>query len=306
MNNGNTTHNLADSNMLIDLTIKNWTARKKDKKVTKETHARYGTNEKAGNFNKNLLPFEAPSFTELQSAMNELGEFHRHNTLPWSDEGGLRILPSINYMPYMEGYRSRKAKIEELATVFLEEFPKLVARAEKELDKRDQGGKNMFNSADYPTVAELRARIKVSVNTWPLPTSDDFRVDLPAGEVRMIKEQIEQQQAAVIGRTTTELAERIKETVGHVHEILGAKDKKRVYQSLFDNVKQMAELLPRLNIDNNPQIAALGKEALEYIGTLDKDFVAKSPKLRKATAKKAAEIEQSADDIVKAMSAFMA
>ena len=53
--------NLATKAMLVDLSIRAWNARKFDKKITKEVAQRHGTTEKAGRYNKNLLPFDAPS-----------------------------------------------------------------------------------------------------------------------------------------------------------------------------------------------------------------------------------------------------
>jgi hypothetical protein len=278
---------------LVDLTIREWTSRKKDKKATAHTTKHFNTSAKAGNFNKNLLPFESETYNELRAAIADLRDFHRKNTLPWTEDGGLRVCTSQNYMPYCDGTRERRATIEACAEKFFSEFHGMIKRAEQELN-------GMFDSDDYPSLPVLKSKFGVSVKFYPMPKPEAFEADegVSPEEVDEMRKQLTKDLADVQAAGLKDLWKRLAEVIGHVQEVLGAKTKKRVHQSLFDDVAEVCEILPRLNISNDPDLIRIAKEVADKLGNVDRAFVAKSPKVRSQIAKDAARIQ-------KEMEAFM-
>ena len=75
--------NLSTKAMLVDLSLRVYTARKFDKKITREVAQRHGTTEKAGNYNKNLLPFDAPSYEAIGAVGGAARGEHYEQTLPY-------------------------------------------------------------------------------------------------------------------------------------------------------------------------------------------------------------------------------
>ena len=87
-----TTNNVLSTRaMLSGLTIRQWTARKLDKRVTAEVAATHGTDSHVGRYNKSLVAKE--SLAAIVAAANAARALHYARTLPWLDDGA-RILPA--------------------------------------------------------------------------------------------------------------------------------------------------------------------------------------------------------------------
>ena len=92
------TNHLSTKVMLVDLSISFWTAKKYDRKVSKEVADNHKTTEKVGRYRKNLM-MDAPSLEAISKAMGAAHTEHYKRTLPWSD-GGVRILTAAGYLSY--------------------------------------------------------------------------------------------------------------------------------------------------------------------------------------------------------------
>jgi hypothetical protein len=72
---------IATSAVLIDLNISVWTARKLDKRVSKEIDINKGTTTNAGNYNKHLLA-GSDQLEKIQKLATEIRDWHGRYTLP--------------------------------------------------------------------------------------------------------------------------------------------------------------------------------------------------------------------------------
>ena len=160
--------NLATKAMLVDLSIRAWSARKFDRKITEEVAQRHGTTEKVGRYNKNLLPFDAASYEAIWAVAGAARGEHYEQTLPWSDDGP-RILTAANFMFYMDKSRARRRAFEGAVATFLPEYPGLKKKSE-------EISKGMYNAEDFPDQADMATRFEFSVKVFPLPSGEDFRV----------------------------------------------------------------------------------------------------------------------------------
>ena len=96
----NNSINIASSAMLVELSIRSWTARKLDKRVSSEVDTAKGTKTRVINANKNLLAGTGVLDTIVKYAANARA-WHNAQTLPWSDNGS-RLLPVSNFVNYKE------------------------------------------------------------------------------------------------------------------------------------------------------------------------------------------------------------
>src|SRR5262249_31409144 len=124
---------LASKAMLVTLNLSMWSAKKHDKKVSKEVADNHGTTEKAGRYNKNLVPFESEEYAAVRFQHSVLRYYHYKETLPWLDDGS-RILPATNFMSYTQQMKEEAEKFEEAFEAFAKVYPDLVDRAERELN----------------------------------------------------------------------------------------------------------------------------------------------------------------------------
>jgi len=125
--------------MLVKLNISQWTGRKKDKRITKETNAFYGAAKSSGYYSKVLIPKDAVK--SIQKTVNAARTFHYENTLPWGDNGE-RLLPSKNYFDYTQHMREFNTNFDTVVKKFLELYPNLITEAEYKLNKMFTAMKN--------------------------------------------------------------------------------------------------------------------------------------------------------------------
>ena len=201
--------------MLVKLNISQWTARKKDKRITRETNSFYGAAPTSGYYSKSLI--EKDAVKSIQKIVNATRTFHYENTLPWGDNGE-RLLPSKNYFDYTQRMREFNTEFDTVVKKFLNVYPSLITEAEYKLNK-------MFNRAD-------------------------FRVDLAQDEVNAIQHQIEQQTRKAQTEAMASLWQRLYDVV---HKMAGKLNEKHVIfrDSLVGNIKDLTDLLPKLNVTND-------------------------------------------------------
>jgi hypothetical protein len=278
---------LNEKAMLVSLNIGEWSPYKADLTATQVTLRTYGAKNGCGKFNKRLVEHEAVK--QYRRAMGDARTFHYANTLPWGDDGA-RILPSENYMAYMKKMREFQTTWENAVGGFVEEYPYLIERAQRDLS-------GLFNSQDYPTQRQIRAKFHFSTHISPLPDQGDFRVDLGTDEVSAIQADIEARVQAQVKESVNDLWGRLHKAIGHVVERLKGSDK--IFRdSLVANIKELTDVLPRLNITGDAALARTIEEARAALADLDPQELRENEAERKVAADKA-------DDILKRMAAYM-
>lgn len=270
--------------MLVYVSIGMWTARKHDKRVTEKVNEEMAHNPEAGRYHKRLFGGKNTVHSKLVTAVQQARNTHYAQTLPWEDTGW-RLLPTANYFEYTEIMRAAQARFEAALEQFLEHYQELV-KASKELLG------DMYNVKDYPSVTEIRHKFHFDIDYAPVPAGQDFRVDLPEAELRAMTKQVESRVHTAVQTATQEIWQRLGDTV---HEIRGyLDDGKFLRDTMIDRVREMAELLGRLNLNNDPKLEATRQKVLTDLAGLRADSIKNNEKVRTAAAKKA-------DDILKSM-----
>ena len=240
--------NLSKKAMVVGLNIRAWTARKYDRKVSDEVENIHKSRD-AGRYNKLLIA--KASVGKIQKMASEARNFHYDNTLPWLDNGG-RLLPSDNYFDYVRSIQELREKYEAEVDRFIKMYPKLKEEAQYRLA-------DMYDEADYPSVGEVEKKYSFGIQIYPVPTADDFRVDLDDEDVKDIKEKIEQQVKNATKAAMQDLWTRLFDVVQHMAERLSNKDNK-FKNSLVTNITELCKILPKLNITNDPELAKSVRE----------------------------------------------
>ena len=278
---------ITEKAMLVRLTISQWTARRYDFKATKKLIEDHGAKHDSGRFNKMLV--DNIEVKKYQHAASEARIFHYENTLPWGDDN-VRILPSDNYLAYTQKMRELKSKFEKAASEFIEEYPLLIEKAETDLS-------GLFSSKDYPTPRELHGKFAFDISVTPVPTANDFRVSLSDDDVNRIKADIEVRVKDSIISAMDEAWERLFRAVKHMAVKL-AQDDAVFRDSLIGNIAELCDILPRLNLTNDPKLVEIIEDAKKVLVPLDpKELRDKQIDRKKATVK--------AQAVLKKMTAYM-
>lgn len=269
---------LTENTMLIYLNISTWTARKYDKKISREIEDQYHADD-AGRYNKILIAKE--HLSNIQKIISATRTFHYDNTLPWSDNGG-RLLPSANYFNYVRSIQCFKDDFEREVTNFIRVYPNLKLEARQKL-------KAMFEEEDYPDLGILRTKYSFSTQVSPVPVANDFRVNLNDEEIESIKTSIEKQVQDSTEAAMNDLWKRLFKVVGHMSERLKDPDNK-FKNSLVDNIEDLCELLPKLNITGDPELNAAVDEIQSKLTMNNPQTLRENSMVRNRTAQAAQKI----------------
>lgn len=285
---------LAERAMLVDLSIKQWQATTHDRRVSREVADTHNSDVNMGRYNKQLLAKGALS--QIKLAANLLRAEHYRRTLPFGDNGE-RLLSSEGYLGYTAACTPLKDRFEAAVNQFIPNYPGLIADAQYRLN-------GLFNPAEYPTPDEIARKFYVGFQFRPIPSGNNFIVDIGNSERARIAAEIEAALKSNMDVAMADVFGRIKEHVGHMAERLrayGQGDSKNTgafRDTLVENVKGLVELLPSLNVTNNPEITALTQIMADTLCVHSAQELRESPTARAATA-------IAADEIVAKMSEFI-
>lgn len=282
--NTNNSISIASSAMLVELSISSWTARKLDKKVSAEVDSAKGAKTNAGNYNKNLLAGTGFLDTITKYAANARA-WHLSQTLPWSDNG-LRLLPVSNFITYKEQLNTLETNYKALVDKFIVAYPNLVSAAAFQLGA-------LFDRSEYPEAEQIAKKFKFNVNFLPVPTANDFRVDI--GEEAK-QEIILSCQSAYEDRLNSAM----KDAWGRLHEhLLRMSDrlsdtedgKNKIFRdSLLENAVELVDLLKHFNLTNDPTMEQARLDLADAIGSYDVEDLREVDVCRHAVKSKVDEI----------------
>lgn len=121
--------NLTDRALLVHLNVSQWTARKYDKRASKEVTTAHGAASAAGRFNKSLLPMN-DKLENIHRKTTLIRTKYYESTLPWGIDG-TRMLPTANYLSFMSDFRKEKGEWEQLVQEFLDEYDQMKLDAQR-------------------------------------------------------------------------------------------------------------------------------------------------------------------------------
>jgi hypothetical protein len=242
---------IASSAMLVELSIKGWTARKLDKKVSAEVDVDKHTKTRAGNYNKNLLAGTGFLDTLIKYASNARG-WHNSQTLAWSDNG-LRLLPVSNFVEYKKQLGILEGNYNALVDKFIEAYPNLVSAAAFQLG-------NLFDRTEYPDADRIRSKFSFAYTFMPVPTSGDFRIDINEEAKNSIMESCSNAYEQRLNNAMKEAWTRLHDCLSRMSErlevdIVDGEQKPKVFRdSLVENANEMVGLLSHFNLTNDEKL----------------------------------------------------
>lgn len=278
---------LTNTAMLARLHVRLWQARKFDRDASEEIADLHGATGDAGRFNKLLLSKSALS--GMQSAAAALRIHHARNTLPWTLDG-VGLLPATNYWSYTAEHRRLAIMFGQAKEQFLSGYTAAQASAQRTLG-------DLYNTNDYPTQGDLEGRISCEVSIIPLPDAADFRVELGDAEETRIRAEIEQSVNDAVAGAVRSLWQRVHDTVSAMHERLtkfhkdaDGKVHSPFRDSLVTNMRELVDLLSRLNVTGDPALEAMRKRLDEQLCQAEPDDLRSNDALRERQAAECAKV----------------
>ena len=256
--------NLTHDAMLVALRITAWSGRQYDRKASTHVAVHHEASVSAGRYNKCLLPRTA--FAAINSTMSAARTAHYAQSLPWDDQGS-RLLPVANYERYtelMDGLRERM--VRERAR-FIEDYEDNIDKARLDLGK-------LFRIAEYPSREDLHGKFGLRYRIIPVPDADHFMAKLASDDTDRVKRDIESQIEERLHDAVGDLYRRLGEAVERVSERLREDDegKPLVFRdSMIGNIRELVDIVPRLNIFGDDQLAQLCQQVKEKVAGVEPD-----------------------------------
>lgn len=275
---------LTNKALIVSLNISQWTGRKKDTKASNKVETTFKTGADVGLYTKRLLP-KCAELREVGRLASGIRQYFYENTLPWLNDGS-RIISSKAYLDFVNEFRKRKGEFDNAVDALLKTYPSQIAKAEQQLGK-------LHNEGDYPTAYQLRSYYDCEISFLPVPDVGDFRVEVLDTE----KDSFLKNMADIESRAMKECWHRLFDVVEKAAHRLNSSDA-IIRDSLIENVREMCQVLPKLNITDDPELERM-RQATEGVIAGISTANCRDNKAARTDAAKALE------DITAKMGAFM-
>jgi len=302
---------IRDRAVLAVLNIKMPGNAKKDNGATKEVNDAHRVSAKMGAYRKKL--YHADAFAALGTAVSAARTYFIGATLPWANNGA-RMLPTANILAYGEKMRQLEREFEDAADEFAQGHAMHVATAQRELG-------SLFDPADYPSASEIRQSFKFDTQFYKVPTGSDFRADVSDEAAAAIAEKIDRDLKEAAADATKELYGRMDKVIRHMATSLRdyvpagpaetvlndrGNPTKKVTQkaenvfrdSLVNNVRELVDVLPVLNIAGDDQLTAMVNRLRDELCVFDAETLRTADTLRDEVAQKAEKILESISEFL--------
>lgn len=274
--------------MLVSLTIKTPSTTKKDKQATSEVTKSHHAEEWVARVNKTLYPKEATQ--GFSQAAREARAAFYEKTLPWASPQ--RILLSKAYFSLMESLEKCQDRFWKEAEKFIDGLDDKIVEARKELG-------SLFREEDYPSREEIRSKFEFDINVQPLTNTSDWRVSLGNEAEEKIRQQMKEHMEKAYREAGRDAWERLGTVLKTMAERLGDPDS-RFASSLVTNVADICNIIPELNISEDPRLEQIAQEVKAKLANQSPKELRTNPKLRRDTAKEAEKLASLVDEYAQA------
>ena len=250
--------------MLVGLHIAAWSGRLYDRQASDHVAVAHEASTAAGRYNKRLLPKAA--FAALTATMSEARTKHYANSLPWDDKGA-RLLTVANYEHYTELMDGLRERVVRQRARFIEDYDDYIDQARLDLGK-------LFRIEDYPSKEDLQGRFAIRYRITPVPDADHFIAQLASDDTERVKRDIESHIEEQLHGAVGDLYRRLGEAVERVSERLREDDegKPLVFRdTMISNIRDLVDVVPRLNIFGDDELASLCAQVKEKIASVEPD-----------------------------------
>lgn len=280
------TPSLGSSAMLVELNMSQWTARKKDKRVSSKVNDDHGaTHRDASSVHKNLL-VGCDELSAIKTMTGSIRNLHYALTMPWSDNG-TRLLPTAQYFKYNKEITGMLNERVALIQDFLAKYQQLYADSQARLGA-------LFNHEDYPAVDAVARKFGYSLDFIPLPDAGDFRVDVGTEALTNISDSYNDYYQRKFASAMGDLWSRLHDVLSRMAERLddaGSKDKKIFRDTLVTNVTDLIEMLRVCNMTNDVHMNAVADKLDDALRGVTADALREDPYMRAETVRAVKDVQ---------------
>jgi hypothetical protein len=257
-----------------------------DLNITEEVVASKNAQSDMGIFVKKIM--QNPEFARTTAAYRAIDVYHKKMTVPWNDRAE-RLLALKSYFDYTDKMRRLKQECESSVHHFLSNFGDLVAAEHSRLG-------DSFAYEDYPSVEELERKYKVDFLVTPLQNLDDIRVSLPEADLAKMRADCEQVFDHKLQAISHDLWVRLHKSIKRMCDNL--EKNSRIYDTMLGNIYELVDMLPTLNVGQDPQLDYMTTEIKERLLSYNTEDIKKDDKVKARATDDANDILDKIDNVL--------
>lgn len=330
---------LTSSCVVVLHSVRRWTGYKFDRKVSDEVAQSKNAANNAGRYNKHLIDRSREEYRELDRLLSAARMHHYENTLPFERRGG-SILPIANYADYCKAQDRFVEQVRESKKRFVAAYEEIVTKERERLgdlfkeedyplpeeigDKFEISYKVLpFPNPDHFLVKLGRAeddKIRKDLERSIKQSIADAQRELFERLQRVVQhaaDRLDDQPKSYQRVMRYAKAQQLKDdpsiTIDKIEEIEGSEGKKvkvfyrteaakTFHNTLIDNIREVVEILPKLNITNDPELEKLRQRVDKVLCQYDPGEL--KPTSKSFDPKKRKQAKRDADAILKAMAGY--
>jgi len=270
--------------MIVGFHQGKWGARVKDREAETYIKNVYESKGDIGTFYKKLMPDYVKDINKLYS---EAYKFHTENTVPY-DDNGRRFILNQNYFKYVGEMKTYQSKVNAKLQDMIGKYSEALTEDESRMNKG-------FKLSDYPDSGTLLNKYKFFLDVEKIPENDKLFNDMEAEteeQKKLLEDVRAEEEKKFNDRIETAMKtvwNRIYDVVKHMEQKLSNPDA-RFHGSTVENIKELLDILPQLNITNDVKLEEVRQEIIDKLTIYRTEVLRDSPEIRKETAKSAEEI----------------
>lgn len=286
---------MSEKAILIALEISAFSITRTDYKVTQKAINDAHAKQKSGKFHKRLILSDV--YNKYKNVENRARTYLEERTSPFM--GKMKVLPIVELEEVQNKLREFRFEAEALRDEFIDggDYEASVKDAKNHLG-------SMYNPDDYPDPEVVRSKFRFNVSTMPMPEGKGYLpLDLEQESLDELEEELEQSYVTAHKNLTVKLLQRIRGQVEHMAEKLSGEEK-HLKWTLVQNMRDMVDMLPELNIHDDPDVSQLIDSVRDDLCQFTVKEMRDDPSKLSNTRNKAKALNKKLDAQIKKMAMF--
>lgn len=277
--------------MKVQLSIGDIPSTLKDYEVTSSVLDDKGSKRDGGEWKTKLWSRSNRYHRALRRAINNARNYTRDVTLA-SDVKGERLLKTTFYLEYKTKMQELEACYWEAAKKMLKNYDRMVEAEKKRLGK-------LSDTIEYPSRIMVKNTLHFQLDFLGIPKGNEmlekYGLTLPDKEVKRLSEQVEAKTTKQLQASMVETYKRVFKAVHSVASKLADSDA-TFRDSLVGNMHELANIIPNLNMTDDPYLETLAKDIKDKLGKHSAKELREDPDVRLKVASEALNITKQMSD----------
>ncbi len=187
----------------------------------------------------------------MRATCNEASTYHYENTIAY--RRGMQLLANEKVEAYLSKMALYKRQLQMSIDAFQANYDAYVAQAMENLNRAH--GKEVVTLKDYPSADKADRLFDLSWEIEPVP--DAKGSSLPEPVAVALSMQMQQRVSKAVDESLGGATQALRGYLENVVEQVGKTENRRIYESLFGNLKKQVDLLRPLNFAGNVKVDEL-------------------------------------------------